>query len=83
METQRPLYMPAKAAFPQTETHKRRQSTPDSHALQFFFFSLDYLLILSTVGLLRVSIQLDRCDLYDRMTGESLHQQTRIISCWR
>lgn len=33
-------YTPAEAAFPPTETHKRRERGPDSHALAVFFTRL-------------------------------------------
>ncbi len=66
-------YTPAKAAYPPTETHKKRGEDSGFPCTDSFLF----VAVVFCCCLLLVSMQRD---LYDRMTGEALYQQTRI--CW-
>lgn len=70
-------YTPAKTAYPPTETHKRRGEESGFPCTDSFFICC---CCFFCCCLLLVSMQNDLRDLYDRMTGAGLHQQTRI--CW-
>lgn len=67
-------YTPAKATYPPIETHKRRGEESGFPCTDSFLF----VAVVFCCCLLLVSMQRDLCDLYDRITGAALHQQTRI-----
>ena len=66
-------YTPAKAAYPQTETQKGKGEVSGFPCTDSFLS----VAVVFCCCLLLVSMQRD---LYDRITGAVLHQQTRI--CW-